>query len=222
MPRKVFPIYMTSASRVLVADDHPLFREALVHVIKAVCPNASCSEVSNYGEMLELTREDETFDLIFVDLIMPGGDYFDELFALKKRLPLTPTIIISSREDRPTIQRAMACGAAGYLPKSMSRAGMESAIRAVLAGGVYVPDDTVRHGRGDPGRLDPFLTLTTRQYAVLERLARGNSNRQIAVDLGIEEVTVKVHISAILRKFNVNNRLQAVVAFRSFLERTPQ
>ena len=116
----------------------------------------------------------------------------------------------------------MACGVAGYLPKSMSRAGMENAIRAVLAGDVYVPDEGGRGERGDPSRLDPFLTLTTRQYAVLERLARGNSNRQIAVDLGIEEVTVKVHISAILRKFNVNNRLQAVVAFRAFSERTPQ
>ena len=200
----------------MIADDHPLFREALRHVIERVNPDATYMEVATHGEMLAHTREDDRYDLIFVDLTMPGGDDFNELVSLRRRVPLTPTIVVSSREDAATIRRAMSCGVAAYIPKSASTATMEFAIRRVLAGEMYVPSDVLGDDRNASGSPEP---LTPRQYDVLEALARGRSNRQIAEDLGIEEITVKVHISAILRKLHVKNRLQAVVVSRAYLER---
>ncbi|GAC1398882.1 MAG: response regulator transcription factor [Vulcanimicrobiaceae bacterium] len=213
MVRQVYESIKLSATKILIADDHPLFREALRHVVDCVCSEATYVEVATHGEMLAHTREDERYDLIFVDLTMPGGDDFNELVSLRKRVPSTPTIVVSSRDDLATIRRAMACGIAAYIPKSASAATMDVAIRRVLAGEMFVPHEAT----GDD-RATAAPALTPRQYAVLEALARGRSNRQIAADLGIEEITVKVHISAILRKLHVKNRLQAVVVSRAYFE----
>jgi DNA-binding NarL/FixJ family response regulator len=204
--------------KILLADDHPLFREALRAVIERVCPGASFSEASGYADVMSLTREDETFDLVFVDLMMPGGDDFSELARLRRRIPLTPTIVVSSRDDSPTVRRAMACGVAAYIPKSLSQAEMEAAIRRVLAGDIYVPEVT-REPHERPATGDESDELTPRQFAVLEQLACGSSNKQISHYLGIEEITVKAHISAILRKLGVKNRVQAVLVSREMLER---
>jgi DNA-binding NarL/FixJ family response regulator len=205
--------------KILLADDHPLFREALRAVIERVCPGASFSEASGYADVMSLTREDETFDLVFVDLMMPGGDDFSELARLRRRIPLTPTIVVSSRDDSPTVRRAMACGVAAYIPKSLSQAEMEAAIRRVLAGDIYVPAETREPHERPAAAGDENDELTPRQFAVLEQLARGSSNRQISHYLGIEEITVKAHISAILRKLGVKNRVQAVLVSRELLER---
>lgn len=208
---------MISPAKILIADDHPLFREALRAVISRFAPEAAFVEAASHGELLEHTAADNTFDLIFIDLMMPGGDHFYELGQLRKRMPSTPTIVVSSRNDGPTIRRAMACGISGYIPKSSSTQAMERAIRSVMAGNLYFPTNA-NETDGDAPRMgsDPE-PLTPRQHAVLEQLRHGRSNRQIALDLGIEEVTVKVHISAILRKFHVKNRLQAIVVARETL-----
>jgi DNA-binding NarL/FixJ family response regulator len=210
---------MVPRSHILVADAHPLFRRALRLAVDHVCAGAEFVEASSSDELLNLTGHDERFDLIVVDLMMAAGNEFQELAALRRRVPLTPTIVVSSREDRETVQRALECGIAGYIPKSASMSATEGAIARVLAGGTYVPDGipgaTSHAGATLAG--ETLAALTPRQRAVLERLALGASNRQIASDLCIEEITVKAHISAILRKFRVKNRLQAVVAFKSFL-----
>lgn len=203
---------MAPRSHILVADAHPLFRRALRLAVDHVCAGADFVEAASSDELLKLTHHDERFDLIVVDLMMAGGNEFQELAALRRRVPLTPTIVVSSREDRATVKRALECGVAGYIPKSASMSATEGAIARVLAGGTSVPDgmaDATSHAG------DTLAALTPRQRAVLERLALGASNRQIASELCIEEITVKAHISAILRKFRVKNRLQAVVAFKS-------
>lgn len=205
-------------TRVLIADDHPLFRDAVREVIARVRPEATCVEAATYEEVLAQTREDERFDLIVVDLMMPGGDELSQLARLRDRVPATPTIVISSRDDAMTIRSALRCGVAGYIPKSAPCAEMERAIGTVLAGGTYVPDALAPHPAQDEAP-DGDEPLTRRQYGVLEQLALGRSNRQIASHLGIEEITVKAHISAILRKLHVTNRVQAVVVSREYLER---
>jgi DNA-binding NarL/FixJ family response regulator len=198
---------------VLIADDHPLFREALRFVCARILPEAAFVEVSGHADLLAATQDDDRYALAIVDLMMPGGEDFADLRRLRKRMPSTPTVVVSSRGDTATIRRAMACGIAGYVPKSLDARAMEDAIRLVLAGGAYVPPgcqtDLAAGGADDP---EP---LTPRQAAVLEKLSLGRSNRQIAAELGIEEITVKVHISAILRKLHVKNRLEAVVAAQS-------
>jgi DNA-binding NarL/FixJ family response regulator len=208
---------MSSAVRILIVDDHPLFREALRYVIDRIFPGAEVLEAGGYPEALTALRTATThFDLVFVDLMMPGGsESLESLSRLRAANPSTATIVISSREDWPIIRRVLALGVSAFIPKSTPRADMERAIRGVLAGEVWVPDDALRESLDSKsrGNNEP---LTPRQAAVLEQLARGSSNRQIAHDLNIEEITVKAHISAILRKLHVKNRLEAVVATRNF------
>jgi len=209
---------MTDIARILIADDHPLFRDALRYVIGSVFPSASITEAGGYPECLSIIRAArQNFDIVFVDLMMPGGsESLDSLARLRAAIPATPTVVISSRDDAPIIGRALALGVAAFIPKATSRAEMERAIRGVLAGDVWVPDDSLRDSFDAESRGNRSDSLTPRQAAVLEQLARGSSNRQIASDLNIEEITVKAHISAILRKLHVKNRLEAVVATRPF------
>jgi DNA-binding NarL/FixJ family response regulator len=209
---------MSSIARILIVDDHPLFREALRYVIDRIFPGADVVEAGGYPEALTVLRTASThFDLVFVDLMMPGGsESLESLGRLRAANPSTATIVISSREDWPIIRRVLALGVSAFIPKSTPRADMERAIRGVLAGEVWVPDDALRESFDAKSRGSHSEPLTPRQAAVLEQLARGSSNRQIAHDLNIEEITVKAHISAILRKLHVKNRLEAVVATRNF------
>ena len=209
---------MNAPVRILIADDHPLFRDALRYVIDAIFPRAEIAQAGGYPECLSIIRATEkNFDLVFVDLMMPGGsESLESLGRLRAAIPATPTIVVSSREDAPIIRRVLALGVAAFIPKSTPRPEMERAIRSVLAGDVWVPDDSLRDAFDPDSRGSRSESLTPRQAAVLEQLARGSSNRQIARDLNIEEITVKAHISAILRKLHVKNRLEAVVSTRTF------
>ena len=207
---------MSSATRILIADDHPLFRDALRIVVDRLFPRAEVVEACGYLECLTITRTGQPFDVVFVDLMMPGGsESLDALRRLRAQIPSTPTVVVSSREDWPMIRRVVALGVAAYIPKSTPKPELEKAIRCVLAGDIWLPDDSLREARDVSPESTRSEPLTPRQAAVLEQLARGSSNRQIAADLNIEEITVKAHISAILRKLHVKNRLEAVVATRS-------
>lgn len=211
---------MNQTTRILIADDHPLFREALRYVIGRVFPKSHIVEANGYPAALSLTRDGAYFDIVFVDLMMPGGsESLDDLAKLRAQIPSTPIVVISSREDWPIIRRVLALGVSGYIPKSAPSAEMERAIRKVLDGDVYAPLDSPRESSTASPHASRSEPLTPRQAAVLEHLARGSSNRQIAHDLCIEEITVKAHISAILRKLHVKNRLEAVIATRAYAER---
>jgi DNA-binding NarL/FixJ family response regulator len=200
-------------TRILLADDHPLFREALRHVIGASFSQTEIVEAHSFAETFRAATSDGAFDLAFVDLIMPGSsDPLDELGRLRAAIPETPILVVSSRDDRATVERVLALGAAAFISKSATKPEMERAIRSVLAGDVYGPLELHQ----PPAAAE---MLSPRQRAVLELLARGRSNRQIASDLSVEEFTVKAHISAILRKLNVKSRLEAVVVSKSILDR---
>ena len=205
---------MKRTTRILLADDHPLFREALRHVIDASFTIAEVAEVHSFAETLRAAATGPPFDLAFVDLIMPGSaDPLEDLSRLRATVPEMPILIVSSRDDRQTVEAVLNLGAAAFISKSATKPEMEEAIRSVLAGDVYgLEKDT----QSPPAAAE---VLSPRQRAVLELLARGRSNRQIAADLNVEEFTVKAHISAILRKLNVKSRLEAVVVSKSILDR---
>lgn len=209
---------MKPTTRILVADDHPLFREALRHVIDASFLSAEITEVRNFADALQAAKDQRPFDLVFVDLIMPGSsDALADLARLRALIPATPILVVSSRDDSATVERVLALGVAAFIAKSATKPEMERAIRSVLAGDVYASESASRALPQLSGeQVEP---LSPRQTAVLELLARGHSNRQIASDLNVEEFTVKAHISAILRKLHVKSRLEAVVVSRSILER---
>lgn len=205
-------------TRFLIADDHPLYREALVHVLTRAFPEALCTEVASLEEALQAAGA-AAFDVVLLDLFLPGAEGFSGLAALRAQVPETPVVMVSATERGEAVRQAMLIGAAGYLPKSSTSAITEQAIRLVLSGGCYLPRQAMTEepaATPAPGSAvdaaAAAASLTRRQAMVLEKLAEGLSNKEIARALDITEITVKAHISAILRKFGVTTRAQAIVA----------
>lgn len=202
--------------QVLIADDHPLFRDALRHVATQAIDGVTCAEAHDFAQALGLIDEDEPFDLILLDLNMPGMDGFTGLLQLRDETPETPIVVVSAAEDKDVIDRALACGAVGFITKSTPKDEMIAAIRTVLAGGVCRPQE-LGAGKGRPADrdlMDALGSLTRRQRAVLSLLGKGKSNKQIAYELDVTNTTVKAHVTAILRKLKVTSRTQAVIVAR--------
>ncbi len=193
---------------VLIADDHPLFRDALAQIVGSTLPLASVVECGSLDDaQAALTRQD--FDLVLLDVNMPGMNGMAGLLAVRNAAPATPVVIVSGREDRDTVDLAMGCGAAGFIPKSLSRDGMRSALRAVLAGEISLPQDVPLDGL--PDRHAAVSALSSQQRRVLEMISAGKANKIIAYELSISESTVKAHVTAILRKLNLRSRIQAAL-----------
>jgi DNA-binding NarL/FixJ family response regulator len=213
------------AGRVLIADDHPLFREALRQVVATTLPDHAVREADSFDEAMAAAEGDE-LELILLDINMPGMDGFNGLVALRNHVPATPVVVVSAEEDRQTIRQALTLGASGFIPKSMDREGMTAAVRCVLAGDVFVPVELAATGwRHREELVDEefrggYAALTAQQRKVLEMLVMGKSNKLIAFELDVSESTVKAHVSAILRKLHVNSRTQAVLNASKLLGRS--
>jgi DNA-binding NarL/FixJ family response regulator len=207
---------------VLIADDHLLFRDGLRRLLSQFKENMSFFEASTFDEVRSLTDGGTDFELILLDLGMPGWTGFHELGAIHERLPRALLVVVSGSERRADLLSALENGAAGYIPKSSSAKVLLGALQLVLAGGIYVPAQAIR---GDLVTNHDFVAddtltnvgpgsgeqLTPRQREVLERLREGKSNKLIAHELGLTEGTVKVHVTAILRLLGVRNRTQAAL-----------
>jgi DNA-binding NarL/FixJ family response regulator len=214
--------------RVLIADDHPLYCEALRAVVPQACPEAEMREAASQAEVLAAVTGDAAFDLVLLDLNLPGASGVSCLSALRRAAPLTPVVVISAIDDPRTMQEVILGGANAYVPKSAPRQVLVNAISAILAGGSYLPAEAVTAlrqshaqtpGRDDGGAAREELTL--RQRRVLELLSQGLSNKQIARTLAISEITVKAHVSSIFRKLGVTNRVQAVLEAGRLLGKSP-
>lgn len=203
----------------LIADDHPLFREALMHVIDTALTAPEILEAGTLDDTLTLATAHEEIDLILLDINMPGMHGLEGLSRLRQQAPTIPVVIISAEEDKQTVLRALDQGAAGFIAKSSAREEMTSALQQILEGEVYLPASIMRqspalvHSKPKPQlSLDLLFSLTRKQLLVLERMVQGDSNKQIAAHLNIAETTVKAHVSAILSKLGVHNRVQAILA----------
>jgi|BarGraIncu00222A_1022003.scaffolds.fasta_scaffold63152_2 DNA-binding NarL/FixJ family response regulator len=198
-------------SNVLIADDHPVFRRALADLMRSLLPsNLTCLEAANRAQLFGLL-EREHVDLILLDLCMPGMTGLPELVAIRNLAPATPVVIISCLDEAGIVTQAINCGASGYIPKSSSMEALSAALKSVIDGGVYCPG--VANICADKRGGDASL-LTPRQLAVLGLLSAGKSNKEIARELSISDLTVKVHITTIFRKLGVATRTQAIVAFQ--------
>lgn len=198
----------------LIVDDHPLFREALLLAIQSTYPEASVAEAPSIAAAKAVLAE-RSFDLVLLDLSMPGTKGFDGLLEIRTANPKQPVVIVSGMEDARIIHEAMTYGAAGFILKSVKRSELSEAIRDVMNGLVYLP-----HGyeppKGVSGAKSADLAsrlalLTPQQLRVLQMLRQGLLNKQIAFELDVGETTVKAHVSEILRKLNVASRTQAVI-----------
>lgn len=220
---------------ILIADDHPLFREAIINVIENEFPGCAITESDNLDGAVELVEGEENLDLILLDLDMPGMNGMNGLISLRNSYPTIPVVIVSAEKNKQVVIQAITCGAVGFIAKSSSREQMGAALQQILDGNVYLPPDIIRveggsmrtrSSAGNETTISPEVisSLTRRQLLVLKRMAKGESNKQIAYNLNIAETTVKTHVSAILRKLGVYNRIQAILSagdidFHHYLKR---
>lgn len=201
--------------RVVLADDHELVRNGLRFYLERLAPEVAIVEASTFDEALAAAKTAST-DLIILDLTMPGMNGTAGLEQMRARHPNVPLVVLSGRTGREDIMGALNRGANGYLPKTLSGKAMLAALRLVLSGETFVPsilmDERNRAGgRADqPGATRGLDALTDRERDVLDFLCQGKSNKEIARDLAIREVTVKVHVGNIMRKLGASNRTQAV------------
>lgn len=203
--------------RFLVVDDHPLFLEALQMAIHSAYPHAIITEATSIATAKTAIASRRDFDLVLLDLCMPGTRGFDGLIELRTLYPKLPVVIVSALADNRIVHEAMTCGAAGYIAKSSRKAQLSAAIRDVMAGtialpeGYQAPPSNLDATKGGADMARRFASLTPQQQRVLQMLRQGRLNKQIAHELDVGETTVKAHVSEILRKLNVASRTQAVI-----------
>jgi DNA-binding NarL/FixJ family response regulator len=204
-----------TATRLVIADDHPLFRDALRQAVGSVVASARVDEAGSFEELTALLDQDSDVDLVLLDLTMPGISGFSGLIYLRAQFPAIPVVIVSASDDGGTIRQSLDFGASGFIPKRFGVDTLRDAITKVLAGDVWVPADTDLSSATDPELVrlrDRLVTLTPQQVRVLMMLSEGLLNKQIAYELGVSEATIKAHVSAILQKLGVESRTQAVIA----------
>jgi len=204
--------------RILIADDHPLFRAALAMAIAGL-GEAEVEEADGLRQTLAALEAGPAFDLLLLDLLMPGSRGLAGLARIRAEFPAVAVVVISANEDPLVIRRALEHGAAGFIPKSAGLAQLTEAIGCVLDCGTWIPPhlrERVESARDPEDDLATRIArLTPQQLKVLEMVAEGRLNKQIADRLGIQERTVKAHMSEIFAKLEVRNRTQAGIAFRS-------
>ena len=203
------------AYRLIIADDHPLFRGALREAVNGLFQNVEIAEAGSFDEINKLLGRDGDVDLILLDLAMPGVRGFSGLMCLRAQHPSVPVVIVSANEDPVVIRRCMHFGAAGFIPKTLGVETMRDAVTRVLAGEEWTPPDVDLDHSADAQTNDllrRLATLTPQQVRVLMMLSEGLLNKQIAYELTVSEATVKAHVSAILQKLGVESRTQAVIA----------
>jgi DNA-binding NarL/FixJ family response regulator len=205
--------------KLLVVDDHPLFREGLRSVLDALGSDVKVAEARDFSEALAALQPGADFDLILLDLRIPGMDDISGIKQLRDRAPDVPVVVVSALEDRRVVAEAFQHGAIGYIPKTSNSEVMINALKLVLAGGKYLPsimagayDTGLGTGSGDGARQPDAPRLTRRQRDVLALIGHGKSNKEIADTLGLAEGTVKIHVTAILKALKASNRTQAAIA----------
>ena len=206
--------------KLLVVDDHPLFREGMRNILDALGTDVQVTEARDFGEALSALHPGADFDLILLDLRIPGMEDSSGIKQLRDRAPDVPVVVISALEDRRVVADAFQHGAIGYIPKTSNSEVMVNALKLVLAGGKYLPPlmagayDTGLGTRTEDVAKEASDTprLTRRQRDVLALIGHGKSNKEIADALGLAEGTVKIHVTAILKALKASNRTQAAIA----------
>lgn len=210
-----------TAYHVIIADDHPLFRDALKQALLGPFPDMSITELGSLQELLDYVATPRDMDLVLLDLKMPGDNSgtsatgLTGLIYLRSHSPQVPVIIVSATDNPSVIRRCLSLGAAGFVPKSSPVKEIREAVETVLRGDVWSPPNIrIEDEATDdlPELTSRLSSLTPQQVRVLTMLGEGLLNKQIAYELGVSEATVKAHVSAILQKLGVDSRTQAVIA----------
>jgi DNA-binding NarL/FixJ family response regulator len=203
----------SEVERVLIADDHPLVRDGLRSVITVAFDACEIFEAASLEETLKLIERDKAFDLVLLDVHMPGTSGTMGLIEIRRRFPSLPVVMVSAAIDHHLMMAALSAGASGFIPKSLRRAAIVDALRSLQAGDIFVPPEMAEPVEGEESRRirSRIERLTPQQKVVLGYLVSGKLNKQIAYELDVSMTTVKAHVSAILAKLEVFSRTQAVI-----------
>jgi DNA-binding NarL/FixJ family response regulator len=209
-------------ARAIIADDHPLFRAAMKQALSDSL-DSDIIEASSFSQLEQQLKRFPQIELVFLDLSMPGNRGLTGLSVLRSQFPDILVVIVSANEDTRVIRQAMALGASGYIPKSVPLPEWQTAVTTVLSGDNWLPESMLSMNLAEPDEeMSEFANkleqLTPQQFKVLQCIADGLLNKQIAYELGVQETTIKQHASAILRKLNCVNRTQAGIMFREMLD----
>ncbi len=203
--------------KILLADDHALFREGLRYVLQQLSDGVDILEAGNFPEAFNLASKHPELDMALLDLNMPGSTGPKSVGYFHQRYPHIPVVVVSSEEDSGSIEKVLNNGATGFVCKSSNAETMLGALNLVLSGGVYVPPQILRHASVEAERDDKRnqhtndYGLTPRQMEVLRHLCAGMSNKEIASTINLAEGTVKIHVAAVYQTLNVNSRVEAVI-----------
>ena len=206
--------------KVLLVDDHQLFREGLVILVKRLDGEVETVEAASCAEAFAALQREPDIELILLDVGLPDMSGLDGISVIRERHPGIPIVVLSSQEDRASVMQALDSGAMGYIPKTSSSDIMISALQLILANGIYLPPVVLMGGGpAAPVAAGPFkskrpaeLGLSPRQAEVLFLILQGKPSKMICRELNLSASTVKAHTSAVLRSLNVTTRTQAVIA----------
>lgn len=199
--------------KILIADDHALFRDGLALRLEEIAPEAAILQASSYSQVFKILNTEPDIDVLILDVEMQDMPWLESLKKIHTLAPKMKIIVVSASEDSRTIRTILATGVKGYIPKRSEVKVFNNALKLIIEGGSYVPPNLLENTTINAlsGRNIGIKTLTTRQSQVLDLIAQGKSNKQIAYDMGVSESTVKLHINALLRSLHVSNRTQAVI-----------
>jgi len=192
--------------KILSIDDHVLIRQGLKFILQELAENVRYTAASHYAEAKQLISQSTDYDLLLLDIALPDINGFEALDKLIQLLPTTPIIILSAQEDSEIIQQAIAKGAQGYIPKSYNSEQMLESIQQVLNGETFIPHELLI-----TEKILPLVKLTNRQQQVLNLLAEGKSNKELAQLLNISLNTVNIHVTQIFKILGVHNRTEAAL-----------
>lgn len=209
---------------ILIADDHPLFRSALHQALSlGLGPDARLVEAESIADLEARLTEKSDWDLVLLDLNMPGAYGFSGLVLLRGQYPQVPVVMVSAQEEAAVVVKSREFGASGFIPKSSSLETIQKAVRTVLDGDVWWPpqvNESISVSPEAKAASEGLASLTPQQFRVLTMVCEGLLNKQIAYELSVSEATIKAHVTAIFRKLNVRTRTQAALLLQQ-LESIP-
>jgi DNA-binding NarL/FixJ family response regulator len=199
--------------KILVVDDHALFCEGLCYVLEKLDNNVSILEANNFNDAVTQLNTNIDIDMVLLDLNMPDKDGFSVLDFCREHYPLISIVVLSASKKRSDMNRALEAGAMGFIPKDTTSNVMLGAIRLIMTGDIYVPQSMTMHAPYEDEEL--ANSFTPRQLEIIPMMIKGFSNKKIALEMGISEATIKMHVTAIFKRLQVNNRTEAALAART-------
>ncbi|MEP7706161.1 response regulator transcription factor [Paraglaciecola sp. 25GB23A] len=199
--------------KILVVDDHALFCEGLCYVLEKLDNNVSILEANNFNDAVTQLNTNIDIDMVLLDLNMPDKDGFSVLDFCREHYPLISIVVLSASKKRSDMNRALEAGAMGFIPKDTTSNVMLGAIRLIMTGDIYVPQSMAMNVPDEDEEL--ANSFTPRQLEIIPMMIKGFSNKKIALEMGISEATIKMHVTAIFKRLEVNNRTEAALAART-------